>query len=90
MITDAFEISCILEYCGKRSTAPQEQPLHPPQHLQKYLGTLWKVERLLPDTFEMSCIQEYYGEWSICSLGATAPSSTISSKALKTFFFCIV
>ena len=55
MITNAFEISCILEYCGKRSTAPQEQPLHPPQHLQKYLGTLWKVERLLPDTFEMSC-----------------------------------
>ena len=86
MITNAFEISCILEDCGKRSTASQEQPLHPPQHLQKYLGTLWKVERLLPDTFEMSCIQEYYGEWSICSLGATAPSSTISSKALKTFY----
>ena len=78
MITNAFEILCILEYCGKRSTAPQEQPLNLPKHLQKYLGTLLKVGRLLPDTFEMSCIQEYYGEWSICSLGATAPSSTIS------------
>ena len=85
MFTNAFEISCIWEYCSKRSTAPQEQPLHPPQHLQKDLGTLWKVEHLLPDTFAMSCIQEYNGDWSVCSLGATAPSSTISSKALKTY-----
>ena len=56
------------EHCSPGATAPS------PQHLQKYLGTLWKVERLLPDTLEMSCIQENYGEWSICSLGGTAPS----------------
>ena len=74
MITSALEKSCIWEYYGERSTAPKEQPLDPPQYLQKYLGTLWKVE-------DQTCIQDYYGRWSICSLGATAPSSTIS------FFF---
>ena len=31
-------------------------------------------------------IPYYYGQWSICSLGAAAPLSTISSKYSKTNF----
>ena len=63
MITNAFEKSCIWEYYGKRSTAPKEQPLNPPQYLQKYLGTLWKVE--YPDMYRSELCNKHHGSPSI-------------------------